>query len=161
MKKPSQTKAHLTFYGGAILFVLALFQLTTAYGEANLQAPPNINGRYLTSTALPGCPNSSRLIISIQQSGRYLNGGLQLASPTPTHSPVKYSLNGLWQQQLTLNGQTTALSSCEKDLNNPNLNIVGTVSGTPAVLAGKLTMNAQPWSFTATKQPEEVKNEAH
>jgi hypothetical protein len=165
MSKRAQTRNHLIFYIGAIVLVVGLFEVTTSYGEANLKAPPNINGRYLTATAPPGCPDASRLAISIQQSGIYLNGGLELvdqASAKPKTHAIEHSLSGRWQQQITLNGRTKALASCEANLANVDTNLQGTVAGTPAAsLVGQLTFAAQPWSFTAQRQPEEAKEEAH
>ena len=67
----------LTFYGVAIGFVLILFNLVTRYGEANLKAPARIDGRYRLSIAqLPDCLKSADPVLTIQQSGIYLNGFL-------------------------------------------------------------------------------------
>ena len=53
----------LTFYGGAITAVVVLFEVVTAYGESNLKAPINIDGRYrLSYTQQPDCLNSNASI---------------------------------------------------------------------------------------------------
>lgn len=163
MSKPVYSKNNLIFYGATVVVVLVLFRFTSAYGEAHLKPPPNLNGRYLTMTAPPGCPEASQLAITIQQSGIYLNGSMALAQtetatadtipPNPV-PPEMFSLEGLWQQQVQLTGQTTALANC---LNSPpiaTVSLVGTIVESPEVaLTGQLRLEqAQPWEFTAKRQ---------
>lgn len=162
----SHLKTHLIFYGATILVVLGLFRLTSAYGESNLKAPPNLNGRYLSTAALPGCPETSRIAVTIQQSGVYLNGALELqqeGTKPPPLQPEYLTLNGRWQQQLTLLGQTNALTTCQNNLAQANIALQGTITQDPeAVLNGQLSINqAQPWQFTAKREALPKQEVAH
>jgi hypothetical protein len=93
----------LSFYGVAIGSVVILFNVVSAYGEANIKAPPAINGNYrLKAKNLPKCVNSEDLILHIQQSGIYLNGSLlpeNNNSHAQTSAEEKPSLNGQLQNQ--------------------------------------------------------------
>ena len=120
MSRPSHSK-HILFYVTVIAAVLVLFQVVSAYGEANLKAPPNLNGRYLSASAPPGCPEGDRLVLTLQQSGIYVNGTLALEAASLAQNPQnteatseeKSSLTGLWkQEQLSLSGETNALTTC-------------------------------------------------
>jgi hypothetical protein len=156
----------LLFYVGVISSVLVLFQVVTAYGETHLKAPPNLNGRYLSASAPPGCPESDRLMLTLQQSGIYVNGFVTLESANASQntqsseatSEKKFSLTGLWkQEQLNLSGETDALTVCT---------IGGLASATAIALQGQVTStsftgqlthgsqsgNLQPWQFTAQRQ---------
>ncbi len=103
-------------YGVAIASVVILFKVVTNYGEANLQAHPNINGRYrLIGAKLPPCFQAKPVILTIQQSGVYLNGNLSNVE-TKTNSSLKEKLplKGKWQnQQLQLSGLLPAKQICE------------------------------------------------
>ena len=145
----------LTFYGATIAFVVALFNIATSYGEANLKAQPKISGRYkITTTDLPGCLKSKTLVLSIEQSGIYLNGAL-LAS---THSAQeqaaskrKPSLIGLFQQQnLELSGTASQIQDC----GNGAIAVQSTV--TQNTLKGKLSLDNTAVDFVA--QREEMPN---
>ncbi len=166
MSRLSHSK-HILFYVVVIGAVLVLFQVVSAYGEANLKAPPNLNGRYLSASTPPGCPEGNRLVLTLQQSGIYVNGTLALESAslaqnpqnTDTISEEKSSLTGLWKpEQLSLSGETNALTTCA---------VGGSAIGTGAAIAlkgqvaaaaftGELTYGlqtgAQPWQFTAQRQ---------
>jgi hypothetical protein len=137
----------LTFYVGSIGFVVALFSLTTAYGEANLKASTKIEGRYqIAAQNLPGClRNDEPLILTIQQSGVYLSGLLLFkneTSQTMTIAKEKPSLSGSWdQQKLELSGLLTHLQSCQKDGGQvPMVKIEGTFSQN--TLQGKIQLDS-------------------
>jgi hypothetical protein len=153
---PSHFKTHAIFYAVAVSIVLGLFRLTSAYGEANLQAPPNINGRYLTSEAPPGCPDATRLVITVQQSGIYLNGALALTQLEPTaevHRSDHLTLNGRWQEQLTLSGPTNAFVTCNLPAATEVTLQAMAQSSPEASLTGQLNIDsATSWSFTAQRQ---------
>ena len=120
----------LAFYGTMIGSVLVLFNIVSAYGEANLKAPPKVSGNYqLTSSDLPDCLRSENLTLAIEQSGRYIAGELSLspqtiatpenASPGVESSPEKKGtkenivLSGLMlSQPFTLSGKTALLGPC-------------------------------------------------
>ena len=120
----------LAFYGTMIGSVLVLFNIVSAYGEANLKAPSKVSGNYqLTSSELPDCFRSENLTLAIEQSGRYIAGELSLspqtiatpekASPGVELSPEKPGtkenivLNGLMlSQPFTLSGKAAFLGSC-------------------------------------------------
>lgn len=147
-------KNHLIFYAVAVSSVLGLFRLTSAYGEANLNAPRNISGRYLTESAPPGCPPDLRLALTVQQSGTYLNGALSLeppqaavseASPLP---PSQFTLNGRWQQQVQLAGSTTAFADCQ-------------IPAVPVTLQGSISEAASPDKTTALDQSNLPDQPAH
>lgn len=168
-------KNHLLFYVVAIATVLSLFQLTSAYGEANLEAPPNLNGRYLSATAPPGCPSDRQFVLTIQQSGIYLNGAIELvqaaqagqAPPAPLQ-PEQLRLIGHWrQQQLNLSGPSPALATCASPaspaLPASPIDIQATFQPPPspstgnhtaaAAITGQINFgSAQPWDFTAVRQ---------
>lgn len=159
MSKSSHFKTHLIFYVVAVSSVLGLFRLTSAYGEANLTAAPNLNGRYVTTETPPGCPENSRLAVTVQQSGIYLNGAAELepaAAPPPTKplQPDQLSLHGRWQQQIMLSGRTPAFELCEGNLSTVEIAVQGTVAETPKpTLTGQLILNnSQPWPFSAQRQ---------
>lgn len=154
----------MLFYGGTIAAVLVLFRLTTAYGETRLQAPPKIDGNYLSAAAPPGCPPDSRLLLTVQQSGLYLNGAIALmpasTSPETSHSASseRLPLTGLWQQEaLALAGAADALTDCGIAANQ-TIQLTGQLTGTidaPQQLNATLQwQNAPAWSFTADRQAE-------
>jgi hypothetical protein len=106
----------LTFYGGAISAVLILFKAVTAYGESNLKAPTDIDGLYrLSYTQQPGCSKSNAPVLTIQQSGIYLNGSL-LPTPTSVQQPTsaeESSLTGqMSNQHLNLAGKVPKSTLC-------------------------------------------------
>lgn len=153
----------LLFYGGTIAAVLVLFRLTTAYGETRLQAPPNVDGTYLSSIAPPGCPADSRLQLTVQQSGIYLNGSVALiqsnTSPEVPHSASseRLPLTGRWQQgEIALSGNSNALANCQGSAANA-VQIKGAIDSHNAKqFTGTLQTDNSPsvWSFIADRQAE-------
>lgn len=146
----------LWFYGVMIGSVLLLFRVVTHYGE-KLQAPPDINGRYVSTENLPGCP--TRFAIDIQQSGIYLSGDLLLSDAAVPSSEDKPLLKGLWQiGQITMSG-TTAIA-CGANGSLP-VQIQGQLSA-PTEINGQIILGngapippspADAIAFTAQKQP--------
>ncbi len=150
----------LSFYGATLAFVVALFSFTTNYGESNLRAPTKIAGRYrLSGKNLPGCLKAETLILSIEQSGIYLNGALlseKDASQTATAAKKKPLLTGLFQQpQLELSGKPS-LDNCKGERSLTNLQIQGTID--QATLKGKILLASGNINFTAKR--EDIKLEA-
>jgi hypothetical protein len=151
----------LMFYGGAIGSVITLFTLTTAYGEANLKPAPKIAGRYrLNAQTLPGCLKAETLVLTVQQSGVYLNAMLAEPQATPA-SPAKLkpSLHGFWRsQQLTLAGLPKALKTCPPTATE--VQIQGTIA--QKILQGTIALGtAAPTNFTAELLAEPTEAAGH
>jgi hypothetical protein len=182
MSKRLQSRL-LMFYGGTLVLVLVLFRFATAYGEQHLNAPPNLNGRYLSNESMPGCPASSRIVLLIQQSGIYLNGSLgleeekaaslQAAEPLEMVAEEKPSLKGRWEQEhIRMSGITSALTPCQPGSAgstpaqaSSEVSIQGKITPPDAkgTLTGQITVNgnAQPWQFTAQRQAAQPKSKDH
>lgn len=165
----------LAFYGVAIGAVLLLFEVVTAYGETNLKAPAPIDGRYRLSYTqnLPKCPKSDALVLTIQQSGIYLNGSLspaQTNAQQPTSAEEKPSMTGqLINQQLSLSGTVPQSTFCIKAVPQANDNSSSSVRIQSRVegknLEGKITLNGIPEAIGFTAQREspaqESENSSH
>jgi len=141
----------LTFYGVTIAFVVALFSVATNYGETNLKAQPKITGRYkVIAENLPGCLKAKTLILSIEQSGIYLNGSLlesDHSTQEQTAAKKKPSLMGLFQQQnLELSGNITQIQGCE----NSAIALQSTI--VQNTLKGKLSLNDTAVDFVAQRE---------
>lgn len=141
----------LMFYGGTIAFVIALFSIATNYGEANLKAQPKISGRYkISATDLPGCLKSKTLILSIEQSGIYLNGSLlesDHSTQEQTASRKKPSLTGTFRQSdLELSGSAAQIQGCE------NSAIVLSSTIAQNTLNGRLSLNNAAVNFVAQRK---------
>ena len=162
----------LAFYGTAITSVVVLFKIVTAYGNANLKAPPFISGVYrISSDNLPECLKSNTLVLNIQQSGIYLVGTLNPESidvKSSLKNEQKPSLNGRFiNQQLSLEGTVPELKNCNnsirevKDKSTSNgVKIQGLLQG--ETLIGQIILNSTPAvEFSATREPvvEESRNE--
>jgi hypothetical protein len=151
----------LTFYGVAIGSVVTLFSLTTAYGEANLRPSTKIAGRYrLHAQTLPGCLKTEALVLTVQQSGIYLNATLAEPGATPAPSAkLKPSLHGFWRsQQLTLAGRPTALKACQPTATE--VQIQGTIA--QKLLKGTIGLGtAAPADFTAERLAESAHGSGH
>lgn len=145
----------LSFYGGAITFVVVLFSIVTAYGEANLKAAQKIDGRYLIPAQdLPGCLKSEQLILLVQQSGIYLTGSLFAVDTAETlekRATERPSMTGNWEnQQLTLQGNASYLPKCQGDIT-----IQGTI--TEQLLNGKLSLSSAPGTIPFSAKQEATK----
>ncbi len=158
----------LTFYGGAIAAVVVLFEVVTAYGENNLKAPINIDGRYrLSYTQQPDCLNSNAPILTIQQSGIYLNGSLLPAQTNaePTSAEKKTTLTGqISNQQLSLVGTVPTSTVCNnisqaevsnrpKDNSPSSITIQSRLQG-EKTLEGQMTISDMPKVIGFTAQRE-------
>lgn len=141
----------LAFYGGAIAFVLILFNVVSTYGIANLKAPPNINGRYqISAQNLPGCLKSETLVLSIQQSGIYLGGSLLPGNSDKEATSVsaRPSLAGKFEhQQVSLVGKAPQLANCDRPVK-----IEGKFEG--KTLTGQISLAAIPGAVEFTAQQE-------
>lgn len=163
----------LLFYGTMIGSVLILFRITAAYGEKNLKAPPAVDGRYVSTEAPPGCPDSTRLALTILQSGVYLHGAMHVeeigAETEAKTTPDKPTLDGRWQNsQIALSGPTNAFATCTaanseaKGEVNIQGQIASSASDAPATLTGQMTIaGGQPWQFSAERQAAAKKSSDH
>lgn len=139
----------LLFYGTMIGAVTLLFRVVSTYGEANLTAPPDIGGRFIATASLPGCPAASRPVLTIQQSGVFLNGSFSPSEPAdqtqtlPLSAAEKsaFPLRGRWQeQQINLSG-TLPSSDCQLSQ--------GTTSNSlPVQIQGAIAFDAATATFT-------------
>ncbi|MGL5060696.1 MAG: hypothetical protein ACRC62_12020 [Microcoleus sp.] len=149
----------LAFYGIAIGSVAVLFKAVTAWGETSLKAPPAIAGNYrFDPKSLPKCLKSNALVLTIEQSGVYLNGNLRSGnSKTNTKKMLENqpSLTGKWENQgLSLSGYVTNLAGCNGVKTTDGKSFVklrGIIKGT--TLNGKISLgnNATATDFTAKR----------
>lgn len=171
---------NLLFYGIMIGSVTLLFQVVSRYGEAHLEAPPDIAGEYITTQSPPGCAASTHMVLKIQQSGVYLNAYLAVedSSDSTLHSSAAgtmttqetLSLTGQWNhKQINLSGLTSALADCQIPENSTDsradipITVQGTIrfgtnsSETEPILTGELVTGGefQLWEFTAPRQPNQ------
>ncbi|NJO39462.1 MAG: hypothetical protein HC769_09050 [Cyanobacteria bacterium CRU_2_1] len=175
MKEHFKPKS-LLFYGTMITTVVILFRITSAYGEANLKAPPNLNGRYISTEAPPGCPASTRLTLDMQQSGIYVNGILRLedssseltTSSREMSAQERPTLTGQWKQpQIVLSGETDAFVVCQANSASDAsslVNIQGQIQLSndqflESTFTGQLTLDGTPWQFTAQRQTRDFQPE--
>jgi hypothetical protein len=145
------------FYGSAVTLVVVLFHGVTRYGEAQLQAASNINGRYLSAQAMPGCPTNSRLMLSLLQSGVYLNGAIEVVESAQERSEAT-PLSGEWRQQrLSLNGEQSLCNQTGR------VAIEGTVKGVgeKAVFTGTVAIGGQLWQVTGQRLAEPKQEVGH
>lgn len=118
---------------------------------------------------MSGCPESTRLALTIQQSGVYLHGALRLVEQSEDTSLAKedLTLGGLWeQQQLSLTGSAYLPATCQafgdaatkvnsnQELRQIPVTIQGTVSDAEkAEFTGKITLEASnSLEFTAIRE---------
>ena len=151
----------LSFYGGAIAFVVILFSVVTAYGETHLKAPQKMDGRYqLAAQDLPGCLKSEQLILLVQQSGRYLTGSLLASDTVETldkRAAERPSMTGNWEnQRLTLHGDASYLPKCQGEVR-----MQGTIA--QQTLNGTLNLSAAPGDipFTAKLEAPQPQAQGH
>lgn len=159
----------LWFYGSTLAFVVLLFQGVTRYGDTKLAAAPNINGRYLSTETMPGCPESTRVLLTILQSGVYLNGAVDLVENAAVIEEVTNEatppLSGrLAAQEVALDGETAALSRCQPAARR--VQVAGTVApeaDKKLAFAGTILLNnnAQPWQIKALRLVESKQKKGH
>ncbi|MEH2164126.1 MAG: hypothetical protein V7K38_24510 [Nostoc sp.] len=155
----------LAFYGVAIISVLLLFKTVSVYGENNLKAPPNVNGRYsLTlSENLPNCEKSDTLTLNIQQSGIYLNASV-LPANAEADTDEKHSLAGIFRnQQLNLSGKVgkSILCNIPRPQNDPlNSVTIQMQLVDKGNLTGQLTVNDIPQTLKFTAVPEKAEEKS-
>jgi hypothetical protein len=164
MKWPIQPK-FLAFYGSTLVLVLVLFRWITAYGETNLQAPPHFGGRYVSTQVPPQCPANQQLILTIEQSGIFLNGDLALQGQQTARSAAHaLTLKGRWQNpELTLSGRTSAFAACSTSWSNNQVTVQGRITDGPTPeLTAQLTLpDGQVWPLTAQRQAEPSRSSDH
>jgi hypothetical protein len=168
MKKVKPKKL-LMFYGGTLAFVVVLFQGVTHYGDTRLVAAPNINGRYLSTDAMPGCPESTRVLLTILQSGVYLNGAVNVVENAAVieeaTGEARLPLSGrLAQPQVTLDGRTSALSRCQPLAQRAQ--VAGTIASEAdkkLAFAGTILLDsdAKPWQIKALRLVESKPEKGH
>ncbi|MBW4562582.1 MAG: hypothetical protein KME32_15810 [Mojavia pulchra JT2-VF2] len=153
----------LAFYGIAIGSVIVLFKTVTFYGENNLKAPHEINGRYSLTLAenLPNCGKSNALILNLQQSGIYLNASL-LPAKFYSESSTIYGENNflsgiLRNQHLSLSGKINRFILCNisyRQNASVDLAEIKMQSVNQGSFLGQLTISDKPQiiEFTATPQ---------
>jgi hypothetical protein len=144
----------LAFYGTMITSVVAIFAVTSHYGESNLKAPAKIDGQYRLSVKdLPGCLKAETLLLSIEQSGLYINGSLlseKDLTQASTAAKKKPLLTGLFQQsKLELTGKPS-LESCQNKESTPELKIQGSIQ--KATLQGEILLPSGSVTFTAKRE---------
>jgi hypothetical protein len=149
----------LAFYGTTIAAVLCLFGVVTAYGTNHLKAPPVVDGSYrLKASKLPECLNTSDVVFTIQQSGKYLSGSLLPVDSIKLKAAQKRtSLDGdLIHQQISLQGKVPAFPSC-----NGQVKIQGQVK--EKILSGQISLGSSttPNEFTAQQEEPVQKQEKH
>jgi len=158
----------LGFYGIAIGSVVVLFNIVSVYGESNLKARPAISGRYrIQAQNWPGCLKSEVLVLSISQSGIYLNGSL-LAEKSREESEINAeenpSLFGKWENKgLMLSGVVPRLINCDragdtaKSSSKTLVNIQGVMNGD--ILNGKISASSFSEVVDFSSQREAVVKE--
>jgi hypothetical protein len=157
----------LMFYGGTLIFVVALFHLVTRYGDTKLVAMPNVNGRYLSTETMPGCPEDSRVLLTILQSGVYLNGSVNVVENETAIEDVTSErtppLSGRFmQQQVTMDGKGTAL--CQVSAGRVQVNgAIETEADKKLSFNGKILLGetSQPWAMKGLRLVESKKKEGH
>jgi hypothetical protein len=166
----------LMLYAVAIGSVVILFNLVSQYGEANVKARPNLNERYrLSGDKLPPCLTGKSLVLSIQQSGVYLNANLStLATKKDGNVKETFPLKGKWENQnFQLSGSIPPQQICPTGL--PGLSsdrelLVKIEAGladnkAPETsvkqnipLVGQITLNNSPDRLSFTAQPDSGKS---
>lgn len=150
----------LTFYSVAIAAVLILFKTVTTYGEANIKAPPTIDGKYrLVLSPNADCPKPEPLLLTIQQSGIYVTGFLL---PLKTNAKEVRSaeknpaLTGrLQNQQLSLSGIADVTRCNSYNAATPSAStLIKLSTQIQPALQGQIMLSniATPFTFTAIKE---------
>jgi hypothetical protein len=157
-----------TFYAVTITSVIVIFKAVTTYGETTLKAPPAISGRYrIEGEKLPGCLKNENILLSIQQSGIYLNGSLSPENPSgklETKAEENPSLVGKWKnKKLMLSGTVPNLIACQtnsdhsKDTGKTLVKIEGVIEG--KLLKGKISVSSVAEIVDFSSQQEAVVKE--
>lgn len=145
------------------------------YGEANLKAYPNLNGQYQldipsVATRLPSCLQKAGaaaqatlpLLLTLQQSGTYLNAGVtpldvdsepSLEQIMVQAGKQRPTLTGKWHQQaFILHGKIPNWDGCSTD-SRGNVAMVLSGQWDQGRLAGKIQISTVPGnlSFTGTR----------
>ena len=82
-------------YSLAIGSAIVFFHFVTSYGEANLKAPTAVTGNYLiTFKHRTGCLQGKSLLMSLKQSGIYLNASL-IAVEEPDNTKILATIERL------------------------------------------------------------------
>lgn len=110
----------LIFYIGSVVLVGLLFSSISTYGNNYLKAPARISGSYrLEAPNLATCLQSSPLILTIGQSGKYLSGFLLSSEVTAQQSrsaEKRPTLTGEWEEdRWILSGLVSELNSCPQN----------------------------------------------
>ncbi|MEE3715295.1 hypothetical protein V2H45_00890 [Tumidithrix elongata RA019] len=151
----------LAFYAISTVGAIALFVGITNYGEKNLKAAPLLVGTYrIEASNLHGCLKERSLLLSIQQSGVYMSGILDIEESTPSDLPThkaetksKPSLIGNWQnQQLTLAGTVTKIKECDAQMP-----IMLKAELVDKNLKGTIALSGETSNFTALRQEPRLK----
>ncbi|NJO95371.1 MAG: hypothetical protein HC775_04445 [Hyellaceae cyanobacterium CSU_1_1] len=165
----------LSFYGVAIGSVLLLFKVVSAYGETKLKAPQNIDGSYqfVQTENLPDCLQGQQLKLNVEQSGVYLFGNLEVASPgvdddravQPKSSQgkgVEIPFNGSFENnQIIMSGKGN-VANCDSQVQltvqgqHKNGNLVGQINDNVAKTKGAFVAK-----FQKSKLPSAESTEGH
>lgn len=165
----------LSFYGVAIGSVLLLFKTVSAYGETKLKAPPHIDGSYqfLQTENLPDCLKDQQLKLTVEQSGVYLFGNLEVTSPgvspgvdddravQPKSSPekgVEIPFNGSFEnKQMIMSGKGN-VASCDSPLQltvqgtHEKENLVGQIKDDAAKTEGAFVAKFQKSKLPSSEE---------
>jgi hypothetical protein len=158
----------LSFYAIAIGSVLLLFNVVTAYGESKLKAPKTIGGRYQLTLAnsLPGCPKLAPLMLQLDQSGTYVNAAiLKKEVQNSMSAEEKLTLTGLFQEQLSLNGNVAKSVLCDRPQESGEQAIAITTSEIDGKnLVGEIAINGgakTPFTGEKIETPNATKSSSH
>ncbi|PSB10259.1 hypothetical protein C7B62_10070 [Pleurocapsa sp. CCALA 161] len=167
----------LSFYVIAISSVLFLFKIVSTYGETRLNAAADINGSYQFASAenLPDCLQGKQLNLNIEQSGVYLFGNLEVASPgvspgvyderevQPKSSQgkgMKIPFNGSFEDnQIIMSGQGN-IANCDSEVQltvqgqHKNGNLVGQINDHVAKTEGAFLAKSQKSKLPSAESTE-------
>ena len=163
----------LSFYGVAISSVLLLFKVVSAYGETKLTAPQNVDGSYqfLQTENLPDCLQGQQLKLNVEQSGVYLFGNLEVASPEvdddravqPKSSQgkgVEIPFNGSFENnQIIMSGKGN-VANCDSQVQltvqgqHKNGNLVGQINDNVAKTEGAFVAKFQKSKLPSAESTE-------
>jgi hypothetical protein len=160
-------------YSLAIGSAIVFFHAITSYGEAKIKAPIAIAGNYLiTAPKLPDCLHNKQLLLTLQQSGIYLNASLSNnLQKTLSISDSHPTLSGRLQaRKLNLSGQiptTICPQLSQLQIAAAIAKIDTTIDKNISKLRGRLSFSTSsvpqtdPIDFTATLQPSTRSASSH